>query len=101
MDLSTTHVHLVLNHVPTIAFIIGVGFFVAALIVKSAHLTQASLVMFAGIALLTIPVYVTGSAAAQALCVGEADQPCADPEISRPLIELHEGAAALSLLTIV
>ena len=101
MDLSTTHVHLVLNHVPTVAYIIALGLLVSALIARSDHLNQASLVLFAGIALVTIPVYVTGRAAAQAICVGEADQPCADPAISRPLIELHEGAAAVSLLMIV
>src|ERR687898_3655348 len=101
MELSTTHLHLVLNHVPTIAFIIAIGLFVAALIARSDHLSQASLVLFAGIALVTIPVYVTGNAAAQAICVAEPNEPCADAAISRPLIELHEGAAALSLLTIV
>jgi hypothetical protein len=104
MDLSTTHVHLILNHVPTIAYIIAIGLFVSALIARSDHLSQASLVLFAGIALVTIPVYVTGNSAAEAICVsepGEPDQPCADPAISRPLIELHEGAAAGALLAIV
>ena len=104
MDLSTTHVHLVLNHVPTIAYIIAIALFVAALIARSDHLRQASLVLFAGIALVTIPVYVTGNAAAEAICVSEPgahDRPCADPAISRPLIEQHEGAAAVALLSIV
>jgi hypothetical protein len=101
MDLSTTHVHLVLNHVPTIGYIIAVGLFVAALIARSEHLHQASLMLFAGIALVTLPVYVTGNAAAQTICVAEPDAPCADPGISRPLIERHEGAAAQALVTVI
>ena len=55
MDLSPTHIHLLLNHFPTVGFIIGICLFVAALIARSDHLKQASLVLFVGIAMLTIP----------------------------------------------
>jgi hypothetical protein len=43
MDLSTTHVHLVLNHVPTVGYVIAVGLFVAALIARSEHLNQGGM----------------------------------------------------------
>jgi hypothetical protein len=90
MDLTPTHVHLLLNHFPTIGFVIGLCLFVAALIARSDHLKQASLVLFVGIALITIPTYVTGNAAQVA--IGD------NPGVSQRLIEMHEGAAFWSLL---
>ena len=42
--MSPTHIHLLLNHFPTIGFIIGIVLFVAALIARSDHLKVASLV---------------------------------------------------------
>lgn len=90
MDLSPTHIHLLLNHFPTIGFIIGLCLFVAALIARSDHLKQASLVLFVGIALITIPTYVTGNAA-------QAQIP-ENAGISTRLIEMHEGAALWALI---
>ena len=66
MDL--THLHLLLNHVPTVGMVIALGLFLLSLIARSDHILQASLALFLGIALLTIPTYVTGNAAAQAIC---------------------------------
>src|SRR4029453_2692877 len=93
-------IHLLLNHFPTIGFIIGLTLYVAGLYAKSDHVKQAALVVFVGIALITIPTYVTGNAAEEALCLPAANAPtaCADTGLSKPLIEMHEGAAYLSLL---
>jgi uncharacterized membrane protein len=93
MDLSPTHIHLLLNHFPTVGFIIGICLFIAALIARSDHLKQASLVLFVGIAMLTIPAYVTGNAA-QARIQD-------NPGVSKMLIDMHEGAALWSLLLMV
>jgi uncharacterized membrane protein len=90
MDLSPTHFHLLLNHFPTIGFIIGLTLFVAALVARSDHLKQAALVVLVGIALLTIPTYVTGDAAHRAL----AD----NGQLSESLILMHESAAFVSLM---
>jgi uncharacterized membrane protein len=90
MDLSPTHVHLLLNHFPTIGFIIGIILFVAGLVAKSDHIKQAALVVFAGIALLTIPTYCTGNAAERALRT--------NPDAPHALILMHESAAFFSLL---
>ncbi len=92
MDLSPTHFHLLLNHFPTIGFIIGIILFVAALVARSDHLKQAALVVFAGIALLTIPTYVTGDAARRAL-----EQ---NAEVSQSLMMMHESAAFIALMLI-
>lgn len=99
MDLSPTHLHLLLNHFPTVGFIIGLTLFVAALYANSDHLKQAALVIFVGVALLTIPTYATGNAAQLAICEGGGEgQPCADTAVSSYLIELHEGAAFVALM---
>jgi hypothetical protein len=97
MDLSPTHLHLLLNHFPTIGFVIGLTLFVAALYANSDHLKQAALVIFVGVAIITIPTYASGNAAQMAICVSELADPCADTNVSRPLIEEHEGAAFASL----
>ena len=98
MDLSPTHLHLLLNHFPTIGFVIGLTLFVAALYANSDHLKQAALVVFVGVAIITIPTYASGNAAQVTLCVADGGDPCADTNISRPLIEAHEGAAFASMM---
>jgi hypothetical protein len=105
MDL--THAHLLLNHVPTIGFGIGLFLFLWALISKSSDLTRASLVVLTGVALLTIPTYWTGNAAAEIICpgidpggAGTTAEKCQDATLSKDLIETHEGAAFLALVVI-
>jgi uncharacterized membrane protein len=93
MDLSPTHFHLLLNHFPTIGFIIGIILFVAGLIARSDHIKQAALVVFVGISLLTVPTYVTGDAARRALE--------ANAEVSQPLMLEHESAAFMALMVMV
>jgi hypothetical protein len=78
--MDPAHVHLLLNHVPTVGFVIGLILFVSSLIAKNAELKRASLVVFVGIALVTIPTYVSGNAAEEVLCAGGAKAPtCTDP----------------------
>jgi hypothetical protein len=83
MDL--THIHLLLNHFPTIGMIIGGGLFLLALIMNSDDLKHASLVVILGIALISIPTYMSGNGAQAAIR--------ALPGVSKSLIGAHEGAA--------
>ena len=53
MDL--THIHLLLNHVPTIGFGMGLFLFVWALLANSPEMKRAGLVLFVGVAILTMP----------------------------------------------
>lgn len=97
MDL--THLHLLLNHVPTVGMIIALGLFLLSIAAKRDHLKEASLVLFFGVGLMTIPTYVTGNAAAQAICKApSATAPCQDPTVVRALIDAHEGAAFPAML---
>src|SRR5579872_2678083 len=90
MDL--THIHLLLNHFPTIGNIIGGGLFVLALFMKSDDLKRASLVILLGVALLTIPTYISGNGAQEGIK--------GMPGVSKPLIEAHEGAALEAMAVI-
>jgi hypothetical protein len=102
MDFSAAHIHLLLNHVPTVGFAIGLTLLVFGLLLNSNHLKVASLVTLVAIALLTMPVYATGSGAQQQICgpLG-ADGPCDDVSVPRVLIEMHESMAFVSYLLIV
>ncbi len=88
--MSLTHIHLLLNHFPIIGTIVGLGLFLGSLVGKSDHLKQASLILFAGIALLAIPTYMSGNGAAQALREM--------PGVSKAFLAAHNDAALVSLI---
>jgi hypothetical protein len=96
--MNLAHIHLLLNHFPTVGMIIGLGLFLLGLVGKSDDLKRASLVVFLGIALLALPTYMSGNAAQEVICKGQGKGPCTDPGISKALIEKHEGAALLALV---
>ena len=85
---NLAHLHLLLNHLPTVGFSVGLGLYLVALFRKSDDLKRASLVIFLGIALLTIPTFMTGKAAQQAIAGQEG--------VSDVLTETHEDAALLA-----
>src|SRR5579872_2275876 len=88
MDL--THIHLLLNHFPTVGNLIGGGLFVLALITKSNDLKRASLAILLGISLIAIPTYMSGNGAQEAIK--------AIPGVSKAQIEGHEGAAMIAMI---
>ena len=99
MDWSAAHLHLLLNHVPTVGFAIGIALFAFGLLVRSDHLRVAGMVTLVGIALLAIPVYATGGGAQLQVCGSLAPGvPCEDPALSRVLIDMHESLAFIAYL---
>jgi len=87
---SGAHLHLLLNHIPTVAFGVAVALFVAGLFKKSEDLTQAGFVAFFLNALLAIPAYVSGNAAEFSL----RDQ----PGMSASVVTAHQNAAMLGFI---
>ena len=83
------HLHLLLNHVPIIGFVIALALFVASFAGRSLDLRRSALIIFTVVALLTIPTFVSGVAADRAIA-NEAG-------ISEALVKRHEGAAMLGL----
>ena len=92
--MDTTHLHLLLNHVPTIGFIVALSFYVVSFFGRSDHVRQASLAMMVGIAFITIPTYVTGNGAWNNLQLMEMQ------DMQQSSVETHEGAAFLAMVAI-
>ena len=93
-SLNLAHAHLLLNHLPTIGFGIGLAIYIAAYFGKSDLLKKAGLVIFFLVAVMAIPTYVTGSAAERVLCP---ELKC-PPEISAVMIRRHEDAALYAFI---
>jgi hypothetical protein len=83
------HLHLLLNHVPIIGFVIALALFVASFAGRNTDLRRSALVVFAVVALVTIPTFVSGVAADRTIAN--------DAGISEALVKRHEGAAMLGL----
>ena len=88
--MNLAHLHLLLNHFPTVGLGIALGLLLASLLKKSEDLKQASFVAFFLLGLLAIPAYLTGSAAQVVL----QDQ----PDVSQQVIAAHQDAALLALI---
>jgi hypothetical protein len=83
------HLHLLLNHVPIIGFFVGVGLLIASFTGSNEDLRRSSLIIFAVVALLTIPTFVSGVGADRSIA--------GDAGVSEALVRRHEGAAMLGL----
>lgn len=94
--MNLVHLHLLLNHIPVIGMVIGLGLFGLALIQRSDDLKRASLLLFLGLALLAIPTYMSGNGSEETICVvpsSAPNGPCTDSSVSRAAIETHNDAA--------
>jgi uncharacterized membrane protein len=88
---SWSHVHMILNHFPTVGFVITLAFFIGGLVLNNDVMKRSSLVGFVICGILGAPTYVTGAAAMWALT----DPPIAG--ISKAAIDAHRDMALLSL----
>ena len=80
-----THVHLLLNHVPTIGSVAALGLLIVAFIRRDEGLKLVGLEVTFAIALLTLPAYMTGVAAFQNIR--------STPGVSDTAIRLHQDVA--------
>ena len=87
--MNLAHLHLILNHIPIIGTLIGLGLFIVSILSDTDDLKRASLMVFAGIALLALPTFFSGVGAQGAIRK--------DAAAPASLIERHEGAAILAL----
>lgn len=90
MGLTIPHLHLLLNHVPTVGSVAAVGLLLLALARRNDHLLRASFEVLFVVALATLPVYLTGVAAETAI---EGLQ-----GVSAEAIETHETAALFAFV---
>jgi len=89
---NTSHVHLLLNHVPTTAFTVALVIFVIGLGTKSDVLRKAGLAMFFVIAGVAIATYTSGSAA-EAWLRGTSPMTELPPNVLSNAIHEHEDSA--------
>ena len=87
--MNLAHLHLLLNHFPIIGTIVGLGLFLISLVGKDNDLKRAALIIFAFMALLSLPTFFSGHGAQGV--IHEL------PAVSDALIDRHEGAAILAL----
>src|ERR671918_2868022 len=90
--MNLPHLHLLMNHVPTVGTGIALGLFLLAMVRRNWHLKHASLELFYLIALATLPVYLTG-VAAQLQIQGR-------PDVSAAAMAAHHDAALLAFILI-
>jgi hypothetical protein len=64
---SHDHIHLLLNHVPTVGAVAALGLLLMSFIRRNEHLTHAGLEALYIVALLTLPAYITGVGASREL----------------------------------
>jgi uncharacterized membrane protein len=86
-----SHVHIILNHFPTIGFVVTLGFYVTALLTDNEGMKRAGLALFVICAVLGVPTFVTGNASMWA----ETRPPVEG--ISKAVINAHRDMALLSL----
>ncbi len=86
--MNLAHLHLLLNHWPVIGTLIAFGLFAFSFVGKNEDLRRAGLILFAAMALLSIPTFVTGVAAQGWM---------RQDSITTALMVRHENAALLTL----
>jgi hypothetical protein len=89
--MSGVHLHLLLNHIPVLGTIGALLLLIVAFWRKSDDIRRAAMGGFVLIALLTIPVYLTGDAAAHAVR--------GLPGVTKPLVQEHENAALFGIIS--
>lgn len=88
-----SHVHMILNHFPTVGFTIALVFYIIALALNNNVITRSSLAVFVICGVLGVPTYVTGAASMWALT--DPANPVAG--ISKAVVNAHRDMALLTL----
>ncbi len=88
--MNLAHVHIILNHFPTIGTVIGLVLFVIALAHKNNELKRFALDLFLITGILVIPTYLSGSGASEIISVNEGT--------SEALIQAHQDDALFAFL---
>lgn len=87
---AAVHLHLLLNHVPTVGTVAGVGLFLLALVRQNDDLAKASLEVLFVVGLVTLPAYMSGAAAVEVLK--------SRGDFAAVLVADHQNAALFSLV---
>src|SRR6185295_3054848 len=89
--MNLAHAHLLLNHLPILGTLIALALFLVALVGNRDDLNQASLALFALMAIFAIPTYISGAGARDVIQDTQG--------ISMDLLDTHQGAALLAFIS--
>lgn len=84
------HLHLLLNHFPTVGMIVGFGLFLLAFLNRSEEVRRGAMAVFFAIALISLPTYMTGYSAQQSLRGVRT--------VSQDVIGFHQRSALFALI---
>jgi hypothetical protein len=84
---TLAHLHLIMNHVPTVGAVVALGLLLLGFVRRHEPLKHVGLEVLFLIAVLTLPVYVSGVSAHREMT----DR----PEVSEDAIKVHQDAALL------
>jgi hypothetical protein len=87
--MNLAHIHIVLNHLPTLGILAGLGLLAWALVTRNPTVERNSLVLLLVCGLLIVPTYLTGNAADGSIRSRD--------DIPRTLVEAHQDSAMLTL----
>jgi hypothetical protein len=93
MVMNATHWHLILNHVPVFGSVVGLDLLGMASWRKSQELKRTAFGFLVAVALLSVPVYLTGEPAE--------DTVKSLPGVSKAIVEQHEEAAAVAFTGVI
>ncbi|MEP6670596.1 MAG: hypothetical protein ABJF10_15655 [Chthoniobacter sp.] len=91
--MNPTHLHLMLNHIPVLGTAFGLGLLLFGIWRKSDEIKKTALGVFALVALLAAPAYLTGEPAE--------DVVKALPGVLKPVIEQYEEAATVAFVGVI
>ena len=88
--MNLAHLHIVINHVPSLGTLVGVALFIASVFRKDDQLKKIALVVLVLMALAVLPTYMSGNAAQLTLR--------SRTDIPKTLIEEHQNSAIMALI---
>ncbi|MEO9485200.1 MAG: hypothetical protein ABJG47_17205 [Ekhidna sp.] len=87
--MDATHTHLILNHIPILGTLFGLCLLLVGIVKNKSQITNAGLTTFVIVAILTVPVFLTGEGSEESV-----EQVSG---VSEHFIELHEDLAKVAL----
>ncbi len=88
--MNLAHIHLILNHIPVVGIPVAIAFLAYGIYLKNLPSQRFSLFVLMGLALMVLPVYLTGEPAEEVIEHL--------PGVTESFIEAHEDAAMFSLV---
>jgi hypothetical protein len=89
--MNLAHVHIILNHVPSLGSIAGLVLLIAGIYRKDEVIKQSAFFVLVLITMAVLPTYISGAEAQRIVAKS--------PSYSAGMVQLHQNAAMITLLT--